>query len=76
MKTLLRLAILKRWSSAKKGVTVRLGQYIINGPDYHVISTLLKEKFVDEEYYFSPDDVRPVIIDGGANIGISVLYFK
>ncbi len=76
MKTLLRLAILKRWSSAKKSVTVRLGQYIINGPDYHVISTLLKEKFVDEEYYFSSDDVRPVVIDGGANIGISVLYFK
>lgn len=76
LKTLIRLAFLKRFFSAKKEVKVRLGTFVIHAPGYDEVSTLLKEKFADEEYYFSSENPKPVIIDGGANIGISVLYFK
>jgi FkbM family methyltransferase len=36
----------------------------------------LQEIFVEKVYDFVADDVRPVIIDCGANIGLSVLFFK
>ncbi|HEY5657150.1 MAG TPA: FkbM family methyltransferase [Myxococcota bacterium] len=35
-----------------------------------------REIFVDEIYRFSSPDARPVIVDCGANIGTSILYFK
>ena len=76
LKALIKLAVLKRLKKTAKGVKFRLGSYFINAPDYDVISILLKEKFVDEEYYFQTDSVRPIIIDCGANVGISALYFK
>ena len=34
------------------------------------------EIFVNEVYKFLPDKDQPVIIDCGANIGLSILYFK
>lgn len=36
----------------------------------------VKELFVDKSYYFSTNSTEPLIIDCGANIGMSVLYFK
>ncbi len=36
----------------------------------------LREIFVDEVYRFDSPDAAPHIIDAGANIGLSVLYFK
>jgi FkbM family methyltransferase len=76
LKTLVLLSVMKRFRKNDKGVKVKLGNYFINAPDYHVISLLLKEKFGDDEYFFQSDNAQPVIIDCGANIGISVLYFK
>src|SRR5690242_16797657 len=35
-----------------------------------------KQLFVDEIYRFETKEPRPYIIDGGANVGLSVLYFK
>ena len=40
------------------------------------ICVLLKEKFVEGQYYFDNEKQEPVVIDCGANIGISALYFK
>src|SRR5213078_3291906 len=34
------------------------------------------EIFVREIYRFESNNPRPLIIDGGANIGLSVIYFK
>lgn len=36
----------------------------------------VKELFIDEIYKFSPDSATPKIIDCGANIGMSILFFK
>ncbi len=38
--------------------------------------TNFNEVFLDEEYYFETSSARPVIIDCGSNIGLTVLYFK
>lgn len=35
-----------------------------------------REMFVDQIYRFSTSAVKPVIIDCGSNIGLSVIYFK
>ena len=74
--TLMKLAWLKRTRRSAGGVVIELGDKIVHGPDYHSISVLLKEKFVEGQYYFDAVTQQPVIIDCGANIGISVLYFK
>lgn len=43
---------------------------------YHTLNYLIREIFVNEEYRFNNSNAKPVIIDCGANIGMSVLYFK
>lgn len=48
----------------------------IYGYDYYTLEYLFKEIFVSNEYYFETDSEVPVIVDCGANIGMSVLYFK
>ena len=74
--TLMKLAWLKRIKRSTGDVVIELGDKIIHGPDYHSISVLLKEKFVEGQYYFDNEKQEPVVIDCGANIGISALYFK
>ena len=76
LSTLMKLAWLKRFKRSVGGVGIKLGDKIIHGQDYHSISVLLKEKFVEGQYYFDTVKRQPVIIDCGANIGISALYFK
>ena len=44
--------------------------------DYQSLSTLFVEIFLNQEYYFSTDSSRPVILDCGSNIGMAALYFK
>jgi len=43
---------------------------------YHTLNYLIREIFVNDEYKFKSSKSSPVIIDCGANIGMSVLYFK
>jgi len=42
----------------------------------HTLLSLFIEIFIEEVYYFSSENQSPKIIDCGANMGISVLYFK
>lgn len=42
---------------------------------YEILHTY-KELFEDEIYFFKADTDAPLIVDCGANIGLSVLYFK
>jgi FkbM family methyltransferase len=42
----------------------------------HTLLCLLIEIFIEETYYFSSNIENPKIIDCGANLGLSVLYFK
>ena len=43
---------------------------------FHTLNYLIREIFVNDEYKFKPSTNQPIIIDCGANIGMSVLYFK
>jgi FkbM family methyltransferase len=54
----------------------KLGKYKVkyfNQEEYHLLK---KEIFTNNCYYFDSDTPNPYIIDVGAYIGLSVLYFK
>lgn len=51
-------------------------QFKVSANSYNTLSFLFKEIFVDNDYFFETDSAKPIIIDCGANIGISVLFFK
>jgi FkbM family methyltransferase len=59
---------------------IRVHEYFLNYKiyafDYADIQYLFNEIFIQNEYYFKPLTREPYIIDCGANIGMSVLYFK
>lgn len=50
--------------------------YKIFGYDYATITYLFKEIFLWDQYSFKSTIDSPIIIDCGANIGMSVFYFK
>lgn len=50
--------------------------YKVVGYSYYSLHFLFKEIFSEKEYYFETDTNNPIIVDCGANIGISLLYFK
>ncbi|WP_176132746.1 FkbM family methyltransferase [Salegentibacter holothuriorum] len=45
-------------------------------PDVASFNFMKKEIFENEVYKFSTHELSPYIIDGGANIGLSTIYFK
>ncbi len=55
---------------------VKFLDYIIDVPDSPSFIWQFKEIFVDEIYRFESESDKPIIYDCGANIGISILYFK
>lgn len=59
-----------------KPVTQRAFGFTLHAPDPQLLLQLVMELFVEGIYYFESEKVAPLIIDGGANIGLSVLYFK
>ena len=48
----------------------------IKAPDSASLLFLNRELFGEEIYKFKADTDAPFIIDGGANIGLSIIYFK
>jgi len=60
----------------KPGAEATVGPYrvkINDGPNYYV---LYKDLFIRRIYHFAADRKAPLIIDGGSNIGLSILYYK
>jgi FkbM family methyltransferase len=58
------------------GYTVQFLNYtarINDGPNFY---NLYKDIFVHRFYHFEAQRPNPLIIDGGSNIGMSILYFK
>lgn len=54
----------------------KLGTFTVwfnNPEEYHILKN---EIFTEDLYFFESDQAQPVILDLGANIGLSVLYFK
>jgi FkbM family methyltransferase len=57
-------------------VRTRVGSFDVTGFSVKSVATLHREIFVDLSYYFSARRPDPLILDGGSNIGMSVLFFK
>ncbi|MFD1872089.1 FkbM family methyltransferase [Hymenobacter bucti] len=54
----------------------RIFGFVVEGSSYELLLKLFKEMFLVEPYAFEPATTTPTIIDGGANIGMAVVYFK
>lgn len=68
--------LIKSKYHADKPLTQRGFGFTLYAPDPQLLLQLVLEIFVEGIYYFESEKTAPQIIDGGANIGISVLYFK
>jgi FkbM family methyltransferase len=55
---------------------ISFSKYVFTVPDSLSFIWQYKEIFVDEYYNFASSKTSPVILDCGANIGTSCLYFK
>jgi FkbM family methyltransferase len=64
-----------RWGSTDAGTLALLGTRIDYFNRSHALF-LLHEIFVDATYAFSSSTARPRVLDCGANIGFSVVFFK
>jgi FkbM family methyltransferase len=57
-------------------VRVKVDRFDVMGFSISSLAYLHREIFVDLQYYFSTQARDPFIVDGGSNIGMSVLFFK
>jgi FkbM family methyltransferase len=62
-----------RGDSPKKD---RIHGFIIHFFNYATLTGLYEEIFIQNQYYFKTKKSKPIIIDCGSNIGMSILYFK
>ncbi len=56
--------------------STRLGKFIVSFPNTTEFHGLKREIFSQHIYYLDEDVETPLIIDAGAHIGLSTLYFK
>lgn len=56
--------------------TLRIGDLVLRVPDIDSFLYAYREIFVEKIYAFECDSGSPWILDCGANIGLSVLYYK
>ncbi|GGM78777.1 hypothetical protein GCM10010967_08120 [Dyadobacter beijingensis] len=69
--------LLKYGNRARYQLTdVAFGAFRLKVPDVMSFLWQHKEIFADEFYHFETSQPQPVVFDCGANIGMSVLYFK
>jgi FkbM family methyltransferase len=54
----------------------KIGKYTVNFFNEQEFHSLKREIFTYDSYYFESEKEQPVILDIGAYIGLSVLYFK
>jgi FkbM family methyltransferase len=73
--TLLRLIFLSAIKPKNKGGKIRLHGKQIQYNDMNALMGMYHEIHYKEHYRFPSKNPKPVIIDCGANIGISALYF-
>ncbi|HEV7381705.1 MAG TPA: FkbM family methyltransferase [Dyadobacter sp.] len=72
------IKLLLKYGDAKRHerTSVKFDTHTFEVPDVMSFLWQYKEIYADEFYFFKADNTSPVIIDCGANIGMSVLYFK
>jgi len=66
----------RKFLDAPPGSTVKYLDFEIRITDGRSFFIQIKDEFVHGIYHFETDNPRPLIIDGGSNIGVSILYFK
>jgi FkbM family methyltransferase len=54
----------------------KIGRYCVKYFNKEEFHSLKREIFTNDSYYFESTNINPLIIDVGAYIGLSVLYFK
>lgn len=59
-----------------KEIVQNIFHFKVSANSYNTLSFLFKEIFISNDYFFQTANNKPVIIDCGANIGMSVLFFK
>jgi FkbM family methyltransferase len=59
-----------------KRTTIKLNGRLIDVPDVASFLSTYQELFVNKIYKFDSKKENPVILDFGANIGLSIIYFK
>jgi len=64
------------WAGPAGACRLRLFGFTVEGSSYALLLKLFKELFLAEPYAFTTPSATPLIFDGGANIGLAVLYFK
>src|SRR6478609_6297937 len=75
--TLLSLYIRSKFSKKDNEIiTHKIDQFVVHAYDYPTLIELYREIFLNAVYHFRTSETKPLIIDCGANIGISVLFFK
>jgi len=75
--TLLSLYIKSKLSKKNNRIiTHNIDRFIVRAYDYPTLIQLYREIFLEAVYRFETTETKPLIIDCGANIGMSVLFFK
>lgn len=66
----------KRFSRSPQPYRERIHGYSLQVTDSDNFYIQYKDEFIRHIYHFKPMRPDPLIIDGGSNIGMSILYFK
>lgn len=72
------VTLLRKYGDIKRYERKRVSfkKYNLDVPDVMSFLWQYKEIFVDESYLFKTTCTRPVIIDCGTNVGMSILFFR
>jgi FkbM family methyltransferase len=76
IKDYLRLAISDSSFISKKNNYQKLLNFYIRSYDLFDILRLFRSIFIIQEYFFESSTPKPLIIDCGSHVGMSILYFK
>lgn len=75
--TLLRVHAQAKFSNKPDGlIQLHLEGFTVAGYSYVTLTELYADIFIKQVYHFETSANQPLIVDCGANIGMSVLYFK
>jgi FkbM family methyltransferase len=66
----------RQHGSSYPGLTENLLGNTVQFFSYGELVNLFEEIFIDQVYSFKSSNKNPLIVDGGSNIGLSILYFK